>query len=92
MNNIMLPRIDLKDFPGFELALVTEKSAIYINPGDDILILDRTAQNTVMTRGDAENRYREEIHDLLYNNAAYEYLGSMLMYYLPLMKKSGRFE
>ena len=92
MDNRIFPRIDTKDFPRFELALVTEKSAIYTNPGEDILVLDRTARNTVMEKWAAENRYSEEIHDLLYNNANYEYLGAMLMHYLPMMKKCGRFE
>ena len=64
--------IDTTEHPAFELALVTDEIAVYINPGDDVLTMDLSSK-TIMDEVAGVKKYHETMEKIINQGKEYEY-------------------
>ena len=64
--------IDTTEHPAFELALVTDEIAVYINPGDDVLTMDLSSK-TIMDEVAGVKKYHETMEKIINHGKEYEY-------------------
>ena len=76
--------IDTWKFPSFKLAVLTKDSAIYINPGDDILVIDIISK-AVMSMTEASKRYVEAVKEIVNAEKPYEYADA---YFIEFLKRA----
>lgn len=65
-------KIDTREHPAFELALVTDEIAVYVNPGDDVLTMD-LASKTFMDEVAGVKKYHETMEKIINQGKDYMY-------------------